>query len=172
MFQKKFWHRKVLCLRGGGGEEYHDFPSKLLRLTVAKHSVEEAFSVSESFRYRKTLCIRAEHHDFLSKICCFTVPRNFVGEQICVLETSCYRRSFWIRGGSATIFRHKFSVSQSRKISLGNPSVCHLFRISKNFMLKRVMSKFSHKKQQKLFDRKLNFLIELYFSETSRLIRL
>ena len=129
-----------------GGKEYHDFPSKLLRLTVAKHFAEEPFSVSESFRYRKTLWIRAGNHDFLSKICCFTVPRNFVGEPICVLETSCYRRSFWLRGGSATIFRHKLSVSQSRKISLGNPLVCHLFRISKNFMLKRVMSKFSHKK--------------------------
>ena len=35
--------KSFMLKRGGGGEEYHDFPSKLLRLTVAKHFVEEAF---------------------------------------------------------------------------------------------------------------------------------
>ena len=41
------------------------------------------------------------------------------------------------------IFRRSFRVSQCQKFSWGNPLGCHYFRVSKNFMLQRVMSQFS-----------------------------
>ena len=44
---------------------YHTFPSKLFCLTVPNNFVEEPFCVSESFGYRKILCLRGEYHDFL-----------------------------------------------------------------------------------------------------------
>ena len=44
--------------------------------------------------------------------------------------------------GYVTIFRRNFFVSLCRKTSPGNPLVCHNFRVSKNFMLKRVMSRY------------------------------
>ena len=37
---------------------HHDFPSKLFRLTVPKHFVEEPLCVSECLAYRKILCIK------------------------------------------------------------------------------------------------------------------
>ena len=42
----------------------YDFLSLLLCLTVTKRFVEEPFGVSESFGYRKILCLRGEYHDF------------------------------------------------------------------------------------------------------------
>ena len=59
---------------------YHDFPLKNFCLTVPKNFVEEPFCVSESFGYRKTLCLRGFCHDFLSNFFCLTVPKNFVEE--------------------------------------------------------------------------------------------
>ena len=50
---------------------------------------------------------------------------------------------FYASESSVTILCQKFFVSQCRKISLGNPAERHYFRVSKNFMLQRVMSRFS-----------------------------
>ena len=79
-FRKFLVSKNFMDKRGGG---YHDFPSKLFCLTGLNHFVEELFCVSESFGYRKVLCLRGEYHDFLWKICCLTVPKNFVGEPFC-----------------------------------------------------------------------------------------
>ena len=50
----------------------------------------------------------------------------------------------WTKGGEGeSHFSVKNFWSNFRKISYGNPLVCHYFRVSKNFMLKRVMSRFS-----------------------------
>ena len=48
---------------------------------------------------------------------------------------------FYASEGYVTIFRRNFFVSLCRKNSSGNPLVCHNFRVSKNFMLRRVMSR-------------------------------
>ena len=46
---EKFWYRKILWIRGGGGgREYHDFPSKLFCPTVPKNFVGEPVVVSEN----------------------------------------------------------------------------------------------------------------------------
>ena len=42
----------------GGGEECHNFPLKICRLTVPENFVGEPFCVSENFWYRKILWIR------------------------------------------------------------------------------------------------------------------
>ena len=44
---------------------YNFFPLKNFRLTVPKNFVEEPVCFSESFWYRKILCLRGENHDFL-----------------------------------------------------------------------------------------------------------
>ena len=49
---------------------------------------------------------------------------------------------FYASEGYVTIFRRIFFVSLCRNISSGNPLVCHNFRVSKYFMLRRVMSRF------------------------------
>ena len=62
------YFRKILVsknARDKRGGVYHVFPSKLFCLTVPNHFVEEPFCVSESFGYRKILCLRGEYHDFL-----------------------------------------------------------------------------------------------------------
>ena len=74
--------------------------------------VEEPFYVSESFGYRKILCLRGEYYNFLWKICCLTVPKKFVEEPFCVSESFGYRKTLGIRGGgSIKIFRQNFFVS-------------------------------------------------------------
>ena len=47
-----------------------------------------------------------------------------------------------------SIFCRKIIVSQCRKFSQGNPLLFHYFRVSKNFMLQKVMSGFSVEKFQ------------------------
>ena len=71
---EKLRRRTLLCftkflvlknVRDERGGEYHDFLSKLFCFTVPKHVVEEPFCVSESFGYRKILCLRrGDYHDF------------------------------------------------------------------------------------------------------------
>ena len=47
-------------------------------LTVPKKIVDESFSVSFNFGYRKSLCIRGVYHDILSKIFRLTIPQKLV----------------------------------------------------------------------------------------------
>ena len=112
-------------------------------LTLPKNFVEEPFCVSECFGYRNTLCLRGEYQDFVAKNCCLTVPKKFVDDSFC-LSQSGIQKFYGKEGGEGV---SQFSVknfwSKCRKISYGNPLVCHYFRVSKNFMLKRVMSLFS-----------------------------
>ena len=61
-FRKFLVSKNVKDNRGGG---YHDFPSKLFCLTVPNHFVDDLFCLSESFGYRKILCLRREYHDFI-----------------------------------------------------------------------------------------------------------
>ena len=45
-------------------------------------------------------------------------------------------------GGSIKTFCRNFFVSQCAKKLVGDPLRCHRFRVSKNFMLKRIMSRY------------------------------
>ena len=55
---EKFWYRKILCIWGGEGRDYHEFPSKKFCLTVSENFVGELFCVSEELWYRKFLGTR------------------------------------------------------------------------------------------------------------------
>ena len=66
------------------GEEYQDFPSKKLCLTVPKISVKESFTVALLLDIEK-ICIRVgEYQYFLSKFFRLTVPKIFVRESVTV----------------------------------------------------------------------------------------
>ena len=66
---RKFLVAKKLLDKGGGGRgEHQEFSSNFFCLTVPKNFVGGSFSASESFGYRKKICLRGEYHDFLSKI--------------------------------------------------------------------------------------------------------
>ena len=49
----------------------------------------------------------------------------------------------WMRRGGHKNFPSKIFHLKVTEKNVGNPSVCHYFRVSKNFMLQRVMSRFS-----------------------------
>ena len=71
--------------RGGGN---HNFPSKMVFLTVPKHFEGESISVSlVSFI---EICYRQErmgvNHDFHSKFFCLAGLKNFVGENFCAVN--------------------------------------------------------------------------------------
>ena len=92
---ENFWYRKILWIRGGGGEEYQDFPSH--RAKKFCRATRQCFT---NLGYRK-ICIRGVCHDFPSKICCLTVPKHFIEEPFCALfqQISGSKKKLWIRGG-------------------------------------------------------------------------
>ena len=57
--------RKELWIRKLGGVDYHELPSEMFCLTVPKKIVQESFSVSFNFGYRKNLGIRGVGHEVL-----------------------------------------------------------------------------------------------------------
>ena len=77
-FRKIQVSKNVRDKRGREEGGYHDLPSKLLSHSTKTFRRETL--VSESFRYRKILCIRGGYHDFLSEFCCLTVPKYFIDE--------------------------------------------------------------------------------------------
>ena len=71
------------------------------------------------------------------------MPKNFVVESFTV-AVFLGNGELWLRsGGGFKIFRGKFFASQRHKISQGNTLLFHYFWVTKNFMLQRVMSRFS-----------------------------
>ena len=127
---------------------------------VSRFSREKFSSHSaEKFRRGTLLCFRkfqvekkfmdkreGEVSRFPSKVVCLTVPKNAVGEPFSLSLLSGIEKVWmrgWRGGGNIKIFCRKFLVSQGQKISQGSPLGCHYFRVSKNFMLQRVMSRFA-----------------------------
>ena len=109
---------------------------------MPKKFVEETITVAVFVGTGKVWIRKGEYQDFPSKIFCLTLPKNFAGESITVavfLGTG----KFWIKKGDYQSLRRNFFVSQYRKLSWGNLSVFHYFRVSKNSMLQRFMSEFS-----------------------------
>ena len=66
------------------GEEYQDFPSKIICLTERKSFVEESFTVAIILGFEKDWISVGEYHYFLSKIFSLTVPNFPVGESVTV----------------------------------------------------------------------------------------
>ena len=82
------------------------------------------------------------------KIRCLTVPKNFVGENFCVSQNFWYRNFFWItrrRGlGGLSRFPFKNFLSQSaKKLRRGTLLCFRKFQVTKNFLPKRGILRFS-----------------------------
>ena len=127
---------------------YHNFPLKVFCLTVPKPYVEESFCSSENFWYRKILWIIGwkEYHDFPSKNFRLIVPKSSyrnpsVSHKIFGIENFMDKRG----GGGREYhdFSSIFFVSQYRKVRRGNLRCSRKFRVSKIFMHKRSISRFS-----------------------------
>ena len=78
------------------------------------------------------------------------MPKNFVGEHFCAVfqKISASEKNLLIRGEEGEeyqVFPSKNFVSHCRRTSYKDPSVFHYFRVSENFMLQSVMSRFSVK---------------------------
>ena len=94
-FRKFMVSKNVRDKRGGG---HHDFPSKLICLTLLNLFIGEPFYVSQKFSCRKVLCLRGLCHNFLSKCFCLAVRKNFVGEPVCVSQNFKYPKTLSLRG--------------------------------------------------------------------------
>ena len=165
----------------GGGLRYHVFSSKVFvshntekfrrgTLVFQKGSGVEIFldnrsitifsiflsHTAEKFRRGAILCFRM-----------FRVSKHFMPNVVSqyrknsLVIPSVFHKAFSknfmeTRGGGRITFFCQNFWSKCRKISYWNPLVRHFFRVSKNFMLKRVMSRFnveiflSHSTEKKL----------------------
>ena len=76
---------------------------------------------------------------------CLTVPKYFIGEHFGVSEKFFYRKFSCIGGERGITVLSKLFVSQDRneKLCKGTRLCFRKFRVSKNFMLKRGISRFS-----------------------------
>ena len=124
--------------------EVSRFPSKIFCLTAPKNATGEPFSLSLISGIEK-VWMRwcgggGEFQNFPSKISCLTVPKNFVGQPFRVSLISGIEK-FYASGGYVTISVEIFCLTVPRKF-IGEPFRVSLIRVSKNFMLKRVMSRF------------------------------
>ena len=73
---------------------------------------------------------------------CLTGRKNFVDEPFWLSESGI-QKFHGKEGERLSHFSVKNFWSKCQKNSYGNPLVSHYFRVSKNFMLKKVMSRFS-----------------------------
>ena len=86
-----------------------------------------------------------EYQEFPSKNFCLTVPKNFVREPFCdVFQKISGSRKAFVKDGGREFqeFLSKVFCLTVPKKFVGEPFRMSLIRVSKNFMLKRVMSRF------------------------------
>ena len=100
---------------------YHDFPSKLICLTVPKHFVEEPFCVSEKFGYRKILRIRGVYLDFASKLVSHSTQTFCRGTLLCFRKIRV-SKSFMHKKGTSLFSVEIFCFTLLNNIA-GDPSV-------------------------------------------------
>ena len=81
---------------------------------MPKKNVEQSFSVSFNFGYRKILCIRGVGHDFFSNIFCSTRPKKNVEESFSDSFNFGNRKSLCI-GGVCLDILSKIFVALCRK---------------------------------------------------------
>ena len=82
MFQKIWGCRKILCIRGGGGE-YYESPSEIFCLILPKNFVWDP-SVGKNFGYRKIFCMRGVARFSVDYFMSHSTE-TFVGEPFSVL---------------------------------------------------------------------------------------
>ena len=125
------------------------FSVEIFCLAVPKNFVGEPFSVSLISGIGKTLCFRGLCHDFPSKIFLSHSAETFRRGTLlcCVSENFWWRKSLWIRGrGRYQKFLSKSFCLTVPKNFVEEPFRVSLIRVSKNFMLQRVMSRYSVEK--------------------------
>ena len=112
-------------------------------VSVPKKFAGETSCVSESFGYRKILCIRRGFHYFLLKLFFASQCRKISwGNHSLFQKTSGIEIVYTVEG-EITILLWKFFVSQCRKCLGGTMQCFRKFRVSKNFMHKKGISLFS-----------------------------
>ena len=78
--------------------------------------------------------------------------KNFVGETFCVSQNFWYRKTLWIRGGGGGggreyhDFMSKFLSHSTESVRRGTLLCLRKFHVSKNFMFKKRISRFSIEK--------------------------
>ena len=126
-------------------EGYHDFPSKIVCLTLPKNFVGEPFSVSISGASKNFMYKRAMSR-FSTDFFCLAVPKKFVREPFCTVfqKKSGTEKFSCIRGGGVSRFSVDFFLSHTvEKLHRGILLCFRKNLVSKKFMLQRVMSRFS-----------------------------
>ena len=83
---------------------------------------------------------KSGYHHFSFKISYLTVPKNFVGEHFGVSENFGYRKILCIREGGITFLRRKLLSHSTEKFCWGTVRCFRKFRVSQNFMHKKVIS--------------------------------
>ena len=110
MFQRVFCIERFYEKEGGGGKgvSVTIFRQNCFCLTVPNHFLEETFCVSESFGYRKCLCLRGDYPRFFyGKFVVSGTEKLRRGTHLCFTEISVSKDFRNKRGGgvSVTIFR-------------------------------------------------------------------
>ena len=122
VFQKIPGREKYFMDERGGG--YHDFPSKLLCLTVSKTFVRESYCFWKKFWFQKVKWIKRGVSRFSVETFWSNSAEKFRGHPFNVSENLGYWKKLCIIG-RITIFRPKFFVSQCQKTSYRNLLVFH-----------------------------------------------
>ena len=85
--------------------------------------------------------MQKRYHDFSFKIFCPTVPKNLVGEHLGASENFGYQKILCIRERGYHVSRVESFLSHStEKFSWGTLRCFRKFRVSQNFMHKKVIS--------------------------------
>ena len=128
MFQKTFGIEKILWK--GGGVVYHVFPSRVF----ASHSIKNFPRGTLVFQksYGVEFFLDNRSITILSTFFSHTAE-NFRRGAFLSFTKWC-PKILWTKGGEGeSHFSVKNFWSNFRKISYGNPLVCHYFRVSKKF---------------------------------------
>ena len=145
MLQKVSGGKKVYGKERGRGA-YQNVPSKIFCLKVPTKIAGESFILS-IFPCIEKIYASEGFVTIIRRIFCLTVPKFFVEEPFCaVLQKFSGGEKVHEkegRGASIVVYRRKIFVSKRRQNSQGNLLFCQYFRVSKKFMLQRVLSRLS-----------------------------
>ena len=126
---------KFLCLRG----LCHDFPLKIVCLTVPKDFVEEHFDVSDNFYYEKYYESEEGYHVLPSKNFCLTATKHSEKETFCAVfqKISDGEKLLDKRSGdekrNIKTFRQKSLSKSTKKFHRGSLLCFKKFQLSKKF---------------------------------------
>ena len=88
---------------------------------------------------------RGEYQYIPSNFFCLVLLKNLLGGPFCLSQTFWYQKVLWtIEKQRVSRFSIQHILShRAEKFHRGTPLRCHLFRVSKKFVLKKVMSEVS-----------------------------